>query len=50
MAWFQSVSLHWLYTACYPELPFMSINLKRLVKLLTGAGFKGETAVYAMSG
>lgn len=29
-------------------LTFMALNLKRLVKLLTGVGFKGETAGYAM--
>jgi IS5 family transposase len=30
-------------------LTFMALNLKRLVKLLTGVGFRGEAKVYAMS-
>ena len=31
-------------------LTFMALNLKRLVKLLSGIGFKGEAIVYATSG
>ena len=31
-------------------LTFMALNLKRLVKLLTGVGFKGEALSYATSG
>jgi IS5 family transposase len=31
-------------------LTFMAINLKRLVKLLTGVSFRGEVRTYAMSG
>ena len=30
-------------------LTFIALNLKRLVKLLTGFGFKGETLIYATS-
>ena len=31
-------------------LTFMALNLKRLVKLLTGVSFTGEARVYAISG
>jgi len=31
-------------------LTFMALNLKRLVKLLTGVSFRGEARVYAMTG
>ena len=31
-------------------LTFMALNLKRLVKLLTGISFRGEVGIYAMSG
>ena len=48
---------HGFSTCCYPSfirhviqsyLTFMTLNLKRLVKLLTGVSFRGELRAYSM--
>jgi len=42
--------LGYIRHAIQSYLTFMAINLKRLVKLLTGVSFRGEARVYAVSG